>query len=68
MPIMTGLEATKIIRDLEDKEKSKTPIFAVSASILEKEQAEQKRIGINGFINKPYHPSDIVNIIKEYVN
>lgn len=64
MPIVDGLEATKMIRKYEesspdstmsDKAKSigRVPIFAVSASLVEKDAQKYVDIGFDGYIMKP---------------
>ncbi|KAH9986884.1 hypothetical protein BJV74DRAFT_927090 [Russula compacta] len=65
MPILNGLEATRRIRQLEATKLPKMdrhshllnggriPIFAVSASLVERQHEELKRIGIDGWILKP---------------
>ena len=65
MPILNGLEATQQIRHLEATKLAKTdrlahslnggriPIFAVSASLVERQREELEQIGIDGWILKP---------------
>ncbi|OTB02195.1 hypothetical protein M426DRAFT_74777 [Hypoxylon sp. CI-4A] len=64
MPIVDGLTSTKMIRALEKSEKcpelshlaagySRIPIFAVSASLLEKERSTYVDAGFDGWILKP---------------
>ncbi|KAI0248306.1 hypothetical protein BJV78DRAFT_1131762 [Lactifluus subvellereus] len=65
MPILNGLEATQRIRELEATKLTKTdrlthslnggriPIFAVSASLLERQRKELEQVGIDGWILKP---------------
>ncbi|KAJ5771077.1 uncharacterized protein N7511_003128 [Penicillium nucicola] len=65
MPIVDGIEATKMIRNYESKtpksalsEKAskgnnRAPIFAVSASLLEKEKDKYTDAGFDGWVMKP---------------
>jgi DNA-binding response OmpR family regulator len=65
MPILNGLEATQQIRQLEATKLAKTvrlahslnggriPIFAVSASLVERQRKELEQIGVDGWILKP---------------
>ena len=65
MPILNGFEATQRIRQLEATKLPKTdrlthllnggriPIFAVSASLVERQRGELEQIGIDGWFLKP---------------
>lgn len=65
MPILNGLEATQRIRQLEATKLPKTdrlahllnggriPIFAVSASLVERQRGELEQIGVDGWFLKP---------------
>ncbi|KAJ5168567.1 uncharacterized protein N7482_004161 [Penicillium canariense] len=56
MPIIDGLSSTKIIREYEIQSSSRntyTPIFAVSASLLEKDRQIYIDSGFDGWIVKP---------------
>ena len=54
MPEMSGLEATAAIRKLQDTDKSRTLIVAMTASVLREETDNYMRHGMNGFIPKPF--------------
>ncbi|VDB85582.1 unnamed protein product [Peniophora sp. CBMAI 1063] len=64
MPILNGLEATERIRELETSSlprkdrvshvlNGRIPIFAVSASLLERQRGELAATGLDGWILKP---------------
>ena len=64
MPIVNGMGATKMIRDFEhshldytmsDKARplGRVPIFAVSASLVEKDAQKYVDTGFDGYIMKP---------------
>ncbi|KAG6832020.1 hypothetical protein H0H92_006056 [Tricholoma furcatifolium] len=64
MPILNGFEATQKIRELEQASPlpltrqshrlhGRLPIFAVSASLVEKQHDELRQIGMDGWILKP---------------
>lgn len=63
MPIMNGFEATKKIREFNKK----TPIYALSASILEDSKKELIEYGFNGLLLKPFKPNDLIYNIKENI-
>lgn len=55
MPIVDGLGATKMIRDHEAQESihDRIPVFAVSASLMEKDRQIYIDGGFDGWIMKP---------------
>ena len=76
MPILDGLEATQQIRHLEATKLAKSdrlthslnggriPIFAVSASLVERQRDELKQIGIDGWILKPIDFKRLYTILR----
>lgn len=54
MPVMNGIEATKIIRQLEssNSNRKRTPIIAISAGVDEANRANCLEIGMDDFIPK----------------
>jgi CheY-like chemotaxis protein len=51
MPVMTGFEAVRALRDMPAF--TQTPIFAVSASVIDMDDEKTQLAGCNGFISKP---------------
>jgi len=76
MPILNGLEATQQIRHLEATKLAKTdrlahllnggriPVFAVSASLVERQREELEQIGIDGWILKPIDFGRLYTILR----
>ena len=62
MPIMNGLDATRAIRKLEDKDIANIPIIAMTADAFSENVAECMNAGMNGHIAKPI---DIKLVVKE---
>lgn len=58
MPIIDGFEATTAIKKFSD-----IPIFALSAHVLEEEQEKCYKVGMAGFIPKPFKERDIINVL-----
>jgi CheY-like chemotaxis protein len=54
MPIMDGYESTKLIRALDDPQKSSIPILAVTANAFEDDRRLAIEAGMNGHLAKPY--------------
>jgi CheY-like chemotaxis protein len=59
MPIMSGFEAIKEIKNSSIPEKHGIPIITISASVLEHEQAAAYRAGADGVIGKPFDPIEL---------
>ena len=62
MPVMNGLEATKIIRASKNEKCAKHPIIAMTADAFSENIAECLAVGMNGHIAKPV---DIKIVLKE---
>jgi PAS domain S-box-containing protein len=59
MPVMDGIEATKIIKDtLEGKA---TPIIMITASAMEESRQDALNDGADGFVRKPYKESELLD-------
>ncbi|MBF0434919.1 MAG: PAS domain S-box protein [Magnetococcales bacterium] len=61
MPIMDGITATKLIRNLPNGRD--LPILAMTASILDSDHNKCLEAGMNGFIAKPIEPEEILKIL-----
>lgn len=59
MPLMDGVEATKIIRSWEDEKYKKLPILALSANALLGARESFIEAGMNDFIAKPIETKDL---------
>ena len=62
MPVMNGLNATKVIRSLDDPEIANIPIIAMTADAFSENVSECLAAGMNGHISKPI---DIKLVMKE---
>lgn len=67
MPVMDGIEATKTIRSLPDKQKSSIAIVALTANVG-LSQADYKEIGFNESLSKPVSEKIITDVIKRYTS
>lgn len=64
MPVMDGLEATRIIRKLEAKDGKKTPVIAMSANAFEEDKAVAYEAGMNGYLVKPVDINRLFSILR----
>lgn len=63
MPILDGLKATELIRANRTR-KSRVPIFAVSASLLETKMDEYISVGFDGWVLKPVDLNNITRLLQ----
>lgn len=63
MPEMTGLEATRHIRALQD-ERSKIPIIAVTANTAKADRDKYLREGMTGYVPKPIEAKKLAEAIE----
>ena len=68
MPIMSGFEAIKEIKNHIIPEKHGIPIITISASVLEHEQAAAFQAGADGVIGKPFDPIELYQKIIQVTN
>jgi signal transduction histidine kinase/ActR/RegA family two-component response regulator len=67
MPEMSGLEATKCIRELDDKAIASTPILAVTANAMRGSREECIEAGMNDFVSKPIDIRELVAKISHWM-
>ena len=64
MPGMTGLDATRIIKEVSHG----TPIIILSAYAFEENISEAKVAGCDKFITKPFKVEDIIETVSHYLD
>ena len=65
MPEMTGIDATRIIR--EEMGLTELPIVALTANAMKEDMEKCLAAGMNDFISKPMDPADVKALIAEWV-
>lgn len=68
MPVLDGVECTKMIRAMADPVKSKLPIIAISGNINNYTMDEFRKIGFNEFIQKPLNFDKVLATVKKYLS
>jgi CheY-like chemotaxis protein len=65
MPVMGGLEATRLIREQEaaDPSLGRTPIHALTAAALPEERATALKSGIDGYLTKPLNRPELLALL-----
>lgn len=66
MPVMGGLEATKIIREMPGY--AKTPIVVVTALTMRGDREECLKTGATDYVPKPIDNRDFIEMVKKYTS
>jgi CheY-like chemotaxis protein len=67
MPIMDGYEATKTIRDLDNRILANVPIVAMTANAFGEERKKAFASGMNGYITKPIEINVLFETLKQII-
>lgn len=76
MPVMDGLMATRLIREIEQEKISHmsedeaqrfvpVKIIAITAHVMIADKEKCLEAGMNHFLSKPYRPTDLLEVIEE---
>jgi len=65
MPEMDGLEATRVIRSMDDKKE--LPILAMSANVFEEDRQASVEAGMNDFVFKPVDPENLFSSLLKWL-
>ncbi|MBS1532954.1 MAG: response regulator [Bacteroidetes bacterium] len=66
MPVMDGVEATRIVRSKDESFYKNLPIIALTASMLISEINEIHECGMNDYILKPFDPKGLYDKLAKY--
>jgi len=65
MPVMDGMEATKLIRENINKE---LPIIALTALALKGDESKFLDAGMNDYLSKPFKEDQLINVISRWIS
>ena len=68
MPVMDGLEATRKIRALADKELANIPIIAMTAKSGDDDKREAQESGMNAHVAKPVDVAHLFEVVKDVLS
>ncbi len=66
MPVMSGFEAVKAIRQIPELQN--VPIIAVSASVLETDRTKSQIAGCDDFLSKPVDEGELLSLIGKHLS
>jgi PAS domain S-box-containing protein len=67
MPVMDGIEATKILRSSENPKINSIPIVALTAAIMSESHDKIEELNINDYVLKPFKPHDLFSRILKHI-
>jgi len=67
MPVMDGMECSKQIRKLKDKNKAKLPIIAITGNAKNYSWDDFKNAGIDKYLQKPLDFDELVESVNSYI-
>lgn len=68
MPVMDGIECTKTIRALEDKNKATIPIVAITGNYKNYTLEDFKKAGLNDYIQKPLDYDLLLATVRKHLS
>jgi CheY-like chemotaxis protein len=67
MPVMDGIEATRIIRKSDNPDIKNIPIVALTAAIMSESHDKIADLNINDYVLKPFKPHDLFERIRKHI-
>ena len=67
MPILDGIEATRIIRKSDNPKIREIPIIALTAAIMSESHDKIEDLNINDYVLKPFKPQDLYDRILKHI-
>lgn len=67
MPVMDGLEATKVIRALEREDAKRIPIIALTANTFDEDVQRSLKAGMNAHASKPIEMDTLIRMLGELI-
>ena len=67
MPEMDGLEATRIIRNMDRKDAKEIPIIALTANAFDEDVQRSMQAGLNAHLTKPVEPDTLFDTLEKLI-
>ena len=68
MPVMDGIEATKVIRKFDNVELANIPVIAITAHAFDSNEETALKAGMNGYISKPIKVSQMLAVLGKVIS
>lgn len=68
MPVMDGVEATKLIRTNFPDSKKDIPIIALTANVIKGDDERYQQAGMSDYLPKPFLPEDLLSMILKHTH
>jgi CheY-like chemotaxis protein len=68
MPVMDGLEATRIIRSMEKEDAKTIPIIALTANAFDEDVQQSLQAGLNAHLSKPVEPKALYETLEKLIS
>lgn len=66
MPVMSGVEASTVIRNLHKQDAKSVPIICVTANDMFEDEFIARRYGMDDYIAKPIEPDKLFSILEKW--
>lgn len=66
MPVMDGITATKIIREMDRPDAKTIPILAMTANAYDEDIRRTREAGMNVHISKPINPDMLLKTLEHF--
>ncbi|MDH4317375.1 MAG: PAS domain S-box protein [Desulfobulbaceae bacterium] len=67
MPVLNGLEATRLIRSLQDEKIAGMPIIAMTAHAMAEARNQSREAGMNDHVTKPVDPDELYRALVKWI-
>ena len=68
MPVMDGLEATRVIRSLDRPDAKTIPIIALTANAFDEDVQRSMQAGLNAHLSKPVEPEALFETLESLIS
>ena len=68
MPVMDGLDATRLIREREQSTLQHIPIIALTANASKMDRIRCAEAGMDGYCSKPFSPKVLLDLVAQFLS